>query len=93
MEIDASIKNHYEHLIEEFGALPTFYDIKYLNPNNNPGIHKCVPGLTPKQATERSLEWLCYSTDYTPEDFTVNDVFETESKDMPLELIEWLKNQ
>lgn len=82
---------HYNRLVEEFGAVPTFYDIEYLNPNNNPGIHVCVPGLTPEMASERSLVWLCYSTSYTPEDFTVLNIVETKNENMPMELVEWLK--
>lgn len=84
---------HYSGLIEEFAEVPKFYDIKYLNPNNNPGTHFCVPGLTAEMAGERSLIWLCYSTSYTPEDFTILDITETKSENMPIELIEWLKNQ
>jgi hypothetical protein len=88
-------QEHYEFLKNAFGQVPNFYNSKYISPLKDAGTntHYCFPALNEQDAIWQSQIRLAAGTEWEPEEFEILEVNECLPKDMPIELIEWLKKQ
>jgi hypothetical protein len=86
---------YYDRLKLAYGKVPNFYTSRYYSPakDNIKGVHICFPALDKKSAISESQIRLAYGTGWDPEEFEILEVNECLPKDMPIELIEWLKKQ
>lgn len=47
------------------------YDINFINPLGNPGVHYALEASSPQEACDQSPYWLAVSSHWRPDQFTI----------------------